>query len=81
MAAIHALPVAAGLNTVQCGEHPFPLSAGRAQYRLRPVALGQVRTSVGQVSRRPDKRLRALQDRNRPVKLVAHFLKALAGDA
>ena len=81
MAAIHAPPVPARLNAGQRGENALTLPAGRAQYRLAPVALGQVRTSVGQIGRRPDRRLRALQDRNRPVKLVAHFLKALAGDA
>jgi hypothetical protein len=81
MAAIHALPVTARLNAGERGEHPLALPAGRTQYRLRPVAFGQVRTSVGQIRGCPDKRLRALQDRNRPVKLVAHSLKARAGDA
>ena len=82
--AVDALSIAPGLDARQCGEHPFPLPAGRVQDRFGAIGLGQGGSRVGRVLRIPrpgqGRGTLALQDGYRPVQVGAHLLKALTGD-
>src|SRR4029077_8353923 len=82
--AVDAPPVVVLLDADERGEHLVSLAAGRVQDRFRTIGLGQGRSRVGRILRIPRSGqgpgTLALQDRYRPVQVVAHLLKALTGD-
>jgi hypothetical protein len=82
--AVDASPVRIVIDAGERSEHLGSLATGRVKDRLRAIGLGQSGTSIGRVVRIPlasqGPGVLALQDRYRPVEVVAHLLKALAGD-
>jgi hypothetical protein len=81
VAAVHAPPVAAVVDSRERREHRRAMLERRLDRRLVAVGLGQVRASVARLrGPAPGQRVFTAQHQNRSVQVVAHFLKALAGD-
>jgi hypothetical protein len=82
VAAAHAAAVAAVVDPRERREHRRAVLERRLHRRLVAVGLGQVRASVARLrGPAPGQRVFTSQHKNRPVQVVAYFLKALAGDA